>query len=675
MTALDEAPEQRWRRTVDRRNRPAKLKVDRLLRDFGYAELDADVGDAIEARLAGVALAVAPSLRDAAAGEVVTIYANDGAAPDEGATAPQPGAAGPVAAEEPAVASDVAQMVSYLKQQVLDARAEAERLRTELDRRIGARMDAERENEAIITEQAAALEAQSRQLAELSAALDSTRQALADTRDEIRRAVGDLQALPEPVPADIEAELLAADDAAAADEDATDDFGMGDEEWADGREEAVAAALVPEPSPDGDPDRVAEEFALPPSAHAAAPEDDRDEPELTVVEPVPEVEPRAARRDAPMLDLDESAPVTDEAPVAEVPDPAFDLDEPALGMKDHATQDPDAAFDLDEPALGADQAPVAERPEPAFDLDEPARGADQAPDGREPVFDLDEPALGADPAPVPAVPEPSLELDEPAMGVREDAPADGARPELDPGVPAAAGEVPAPQAHEFDGEPPPRAAETPASDDIGDWQPEIPLKPPERETLLHAMSDPEEPVTVPPAPPEPSDDLDSPLAPADEWLPADLRSPPDAGAPAPEPLAADAGEPEGELTDFDDFLYDAEELYDPAEPERAAGGDALLESEIEAHWPDEPAPALPPPPPAPPSPFGDELAPEPPTVAERATLGKVLRGRGGRARGRWEGSCSICGREPQVNRRKDLQAAGWDLDDDAAACPQCRGVG
>jgi len=60
-------------------------------------------------------------------------------------------------------------------------------------------------------------------------------------------------------------------------------------------------------------------------------------------------------------------------------------------------------------------------------------------------------------------------------------------------------------------------------------------------------------------------------------------------------------------------------------------------------------------------------------VVERATLGKALRGRGGR--GRWQGSCSICGREPAVNKRKDLEAAGWDLDDDAAACPQCRGLG
>lgn len=628
MTPLDEAPEQRWRRTVDRRNRPAKLKVDRLLRDFGYAELDSAVGDAIEARLAGVALAVAPSLRDAVAGEVVTLYANDTTAPAEDAVAPAPRVAVPVAADESAGASDVAQMVTYLKQQVLDARAEAERLRTELDRRSDARMDAERENEAIIAEQAAALEAQTSQIAELAAALDSTRRALAETRDEIRRAVGELQALPEPVPADTEAALLAADDEAAAGEDATDDYDLGEDEWAGARDEAEAAAGVAEPLPDEPPDDGDEDFDMPPPGRAAASEDVRDEPGLTVVEPGPELE----ARDASAIDLEAPAPITDEAPVAEVPDPLLDLDEPALGAQDRRAQAPDRAFDLDEPALGAPEPPGAAATEPSFDLDDPA-----------------------------------------------------------------------PPPDEFDIEPRPRAAETPVPDEIGDWQPEIPPAPRERESEPHAAGDPDGPGTVPPpAQPEPADELDVPLPsvdeldvplppadeldvplpPADEWLPADLRSAPDApgtdaGASAPEPLPAGAGEPEpeAELTDFDDFLYDAEELYDPGEPERAGDGDGWLESEIEARWPDEPVAALPPPPPAPPSPFGEELAPEPPAGAERATRGKVLRGRAGRARGRWEGSCSICGREPQVNRRKDLQAAGWDLDDDAAACPQCRGVG
>ena len=490
MTPLDEAPEQRWRRTVERRNRPAKLNVDRLLRDFGYAELDPDVGDAIEARLAGVSLAVAPSLRHAVAGEVVTIYANanDSVALERGRGAERSGVVDPPPPEEPAGSSDIAQMVGYLKQQVLDARAEAERLRTELDRRIAARMDAERENEALIAEQAAALEAQARQLAELGAALNSSRQALAETRDEIRRAVGELQALPEPAPAEVES-LLSAD----ADEIMTDDepraggVGLSGEQWADGREEAEAAARASDSVADAGPDI--------------------------------------------------------------------------------------------------------------------------------------------------------------------------------------------------------------AADELGHGQPATPAQPREPETQLHAGTDlPEERGAAGPGDVDAADRLDAPLPPSDEWLPAALRPDGDAGSPAAEPVPIRAGEPEAggeESSDFDDFLYDAEELDDPVEPGDAAGGDAPLESEIEARWPDQPpleseieagwadesAAALPPPPAAPPSPFAEQLDPEPSAVAQRPTLGRVLRGRGGRARGRWEGTCSICGRLPQVSRRKDLEAAGWDLDDAAAACPQCRGVG
>jgi len=234
MTPLDEPPEQRWRRTVDRRSRPAKLKVERLLRDFGYAELDAEVGDAIEARLAGVALGVSPPLREASTSQLVTIYADEGAIerlppPAEQAPAvdPAPASAPPpprprasVPAPEPSVATDVAQMVTYLKQEVLDARAESERLRTELDHRIAARTDAEVEAQAVIAEQAAALEERDRQISELGTALEQSRQALAETREEIRRAVGELQALPEP---ELFPESVAGDD----DGDPEDELELG----------------------------------------------------------------------------------------------------------------------------------------------------------------------------------------------------------------------------------------------------------------------------------------------------------------------------------------------------------------------------------------------------------------------------------------------------------------
>ena len=494
MTPFDEAPEQRWRRTVDRRSRPAKLKVDRLLRDFGYAELDPQVGDAIEARLAGVALTVSPSLRDASPGDVVTMYANDVApsavarsAIEAIASKPEPEPEQESAAEppEPAVAADVAQMVSYLKQQVLDARADTERLRTELDRRIAARTDAEADAQAIIAEQAATLQEQSRQLVELGAALNDTRQALAETRDEIRRAVGELQALPEPEPLPHQH---------AADEEPEDETLFGDEEPADLGEEPAAA----------------------PANVTAGP-----------AQPVAEDDLVSAGE-----------------PATSAAQPAFYVEEPGAGVGD-------AAVDVEAPAL-----------------------------------DLDAPAIGAETN--------GAELDDPGSTV--DAP----------------------------------ARDAPAGQ---------------------------------------------------SWVPAQLREA-DAGAHAHEgePVLEEllgAGEPgigdDELLAGFDDFLYDEDELYDPATA--AAGGESFDGPLGDAPAPEQPATALPPPPPAPPSPWAEEPEPGAPPGHDRPTLGRVLRGRGGRSRGRWHGSCSICGRQPEENRRKDLAAAGWDLDDEAAACPQCRGLG
>lgn len=464
MTPLDEAPEQRWRRTVDRRNRPAKLKVDRLLRDFGYAELDDQVGDAIEARLAGVALAVAPSLRDASANAVVTIYANDGAAPQEERTAPPERAADPLPAPEPAAGADVAQMVTYLKQQVLDARAEAERLRTALDRRIANRESFESEDQAMIAEQAAALREQNHQIAELGAALEHARRALTETRDEIRRAVGELPELLElpPVPAQY---------VTGVEHEPADAYPLTGAESAEGREEAEAGWI--------------------PAAL---------EPPLAAQEPEPEPESQSVE------------------------------------------------FDLDEPPLAAD-APGSTAEDSAGPG--PTRLSEWLPDGL---------------------------------------------------APRAAS-----------------AADTGSAANTGEFY------------------------DAPPTAPGPDADAD----------------------------ADGAGDPAADddelLTGFDDFLYDVEDLYDPdhAEP--------LDETPPGAPGLDQLTTALPPPPPAPPSPFEPE--PEPPAVHERPTIGKVLRGRSGRSRGRWGGSCSVCGRLPVENRRRDLEAAGWDLNDETAACPQCRGLG
>lgn len=81
--AQTDRPEDRWRRTVDQRGRALKLKVGRLIKDFGHGGLDAEVGDVIEARLRSVGLSVQPSLRDATAGQVITLVVSGPAANGE----------------------------------------------------------------------------------------------------------------------------------------------------------------------------------------------------------------------------------------------------------------------------------------------------------------------------------------------------------------------------------------------------------------------------------------------------------------------------------------------------------------------------------------------------------------------------------------------------------------
>lgn len=86
-------PEQRWRRTVDQRGRPLKLKVGRLLRDFGYEGLDPAIAESVEARLAHAGLQVEPSLRTVDDDGVVTLRV--------GSAAPGPPAPAPTIAPPP----------------------------------------------------------------------------------------------------------------------------------------------------------------------------------------------------------------------------------------------------------------------------------------------------------------------------------------------------------------------------------------------------------------------------------------------------------------------------------------------------------------------------------------------------------------------------------------------
>jgi hypothetical protein len=103
-TAPPFGPEERWRRTVDQRGRPLKLKVGRLLKEFGYVALEPGVGDAIEASLGQVGLHVRPSLRDVTADQVITLELVNPSAPvsvpASSTAAPAPAAAETIVAED-----------------------------------------------------------------------------------------------------------------------------------------------------------------------------------------------------------------------------------------------------------------------------------------------------------------------------------------------------------------------------------------------------------------------------------------------------------------------------------------------------------------------------------------------------------------------------------------------
>ncbi len=86
--------EERWRRTVDNRHRPLKLKVGRLLREFGFARMDPDVTLAIEARLERVGLRVRPPLHTVSGDQIITLELI------------QPGVAAPVSGPEPPITND-----------------------------------------------------------------------------------------------------------------------------------------------------------------------------------------------------------------------------------------------------------------------------------------------------------------------------------------------------------------------------------------------------------------------------------------------------------------------------------------------------------------------------------------------------------------------------------------
>ncbi len=621
VTSPDEGPEQRWRRTV--RKRPAKLKLGRLLRDFGYAELDDDVADAIDARMASVGLAVRPSLREAAADEIVTVYrprgARDGDARATAAAAaptPREPAAAP-ATERPRPKSrqasdpDSAHVLTDLKGQLADARAESGRVRTELDGRIAAMADADRLARERLAEQSAVVADQAHRLATLSGLLIETRAALAEARDEIRRAVGDLPA------AVVEAPMEAG--------------GLSEEEgWLTDADEplppspveaAISAIAAPVDDPDelvSDVDAAAEADAgLPPSHDAPA--DD--------LAALPMDDVFAGALDAPP-DGDGFAPEAD-APAAQEA-PGADADAPL--------SNDDLVFEPQVPAPAEAEAP-AEDDVFSLGADAPAAG-----DGFSP------PAEGL---PEEEELSPSAEALAEAMFSLEDA------------APAEEDVLRAPAEEDVFGPP----AEAPPEDEVFAAEPEADPAP---ETVARPPTPPRRRgfFTLDPQPPPPDADAAAPPAEdeaAKEPAFADERrlvddvptTPPPVGEPDRELDVWQVGEAPAEREDFD--FSPPGEASDEAVPEPTAmAGDG-------------PSALLPPPPPLPPSPFAGERPASPPEIGERSSK-PAKRGRMARGRGRWEGTCSVCERFPEGTRRRDLEAAGWQLDGDFPTCPQCRGL-
>lgn len=103
------APELRWRRTIDRRGRPTRLTVRRLLRDFGFAGLGPESQATIESRLAEVGVTVNPPLSRAEPDTIITLDAAEGESGLAAAAAPGPpaGEGTPVQAQVPAPAPPV----------------------------------------------------------------------------------------------------------------------------------------------------------------------------------------------------------------------------------------------------------------------------------------------------------------------------------------------------------------------------------------------------------------------------------------------------------------------------------------------------------------------------------------------------------------------------------------
>ena len=202
-------PEQRWRRTLDQRGRPLKLKVGRLLKDFGYEQLDSRVAEVVERRLALAGLQVEPSLRQADGDEVLalTVVAELAARPPSNAASHQ----GPVSAPDPHPQGPLVEAEHQVRDAYDRAQSAAAGQIARLERELAAEREAtqrardereELERRIHVERREAATRLRALSEAELAARTQqqAQREELEDVRGQVARAAQDVRrSLTEPL--------------------------------------------------------------------------------------------------------------------------------------------------------------------------------------------------------------------------------------------------------------------------------------------------------------------------------------------------------------------------------------------------------------------------------------------------------------------------------------------
>ncbi len=314
------APEERWRRTIERRGRPLEVKAERLFKEFGHPSLRPGAADEIESRLTRVGLRVRPALDDVSADQVVTLEITEREA-EQAAGAPAPAEEPPPSAEPgledleqstlvraaleaerrvrhayDRAAAAAAERVAALERELTAERAATARARDErdeLERRMhGERRAAAARQQALAAAERTArglLEAQRAQLSNLTQTLRVSTAAIAQTRETLDEVHEQVQ------------------QTAADVRDVLTESTLGD----DGEIELMALEPAPadlaaaEPAPEQPPPIVLDEPAF-------------DEPEAGEAEPKPESEAEAEPEPEPDADTADQ-PAVEEPSAAQRP--------------------------------------------------------------------------------------------------------------------------------------------------------------------------------------------------------------------------------------------------------------------------------------------------------------------------------------------------------------------